>query len=180
MAEDVNVQDVNLDETEPVMGADDYVANINKLKQNTVPREQYEQLLKEKKVLADAVLEGEQIANENAVPEPTTKEKQERQKELRNIIFDTKTDKSNLELAKDILEFRDLTIELDGPESDPFLPVGTNIDVTQNDLIGAKKVADTFKHCIDASNGDSEFFTNELQRLTKDSMPMYRDKKNRR
>ena len=178
MAEDVNVQDVNLDESDPVMRADDYIANINKLKANTVPRDQYEELLKEKQVLANAVLEGDTIANDK-VPELTIKEKETKRQTIINRLFDTMNDRSNIDIAKDMLDLRDLTIDLDGPDKDPFLPHGTMITATQNDYITAKKVADGLKHCIDEADNDSEFFTNELQRITKDAMPMYRNKNRR-
>ena len=174
MAEEIIDQEVNLDEQDPGMDANDYIANINKIKNSTVSKEKYEQLKKENQTLADALLDGTDNDSQQAVPEPSTKEKVARQQELRNIIFDTNTDKTNLELAKDMLELRDLTIELDGADKDPFLPKGSRINVTQNDYIGAKKFADSLKHCIEVSDGDSEFFTNELQRITKDAMPFGR------
>ena len=53
-------------------------------------------------------------------------------------------------------------------EPDPFLPYGKQISPTRQDEETAAKVAQIYQECIDYAEGDSEVFTNELQRRTRD------------
>ena len=170
MAEEEKNLDQVLDDTgqETKIDANEYLENLRKLKMNTVSKDLYQKAINDNKKLADALLDGDVVGDTPKEKELTTLDKQKRQQELRNIIFDNSKDKTNLELAKDMVELRDLTIELDGPNNDPFLPKGSLISATQDDYIKAKNVADTFKQCIEVADGNSDIFTRELQRVTVD------------
>ena len=54
---------------------------------------------------------------------------------------------------------------------DPFLPIGNRISPTKEDIETANRVAEAFQSCIDYAEGDSQLFTQELQRITND-IPM--------
>ena len=177
MADEKNLdQDENLDIDEQNIEAVDYIGQIRKMQKNTVPLEKFNKVVADNKALSKAISDGvlDDVDDSIEDKEPTTKEKQKRQQELRDRLLNTSVDRSNLDIAKDAVELRDITIELDGPDKDPFLPKGSLVTVTQQDYIKAKNVADCWKHCIDYANGDSEIFTTELQRLTKDAMPFNR------
>jgi hypothetical protein len=57
---------------------------------------------------------------------------------------------------------------MDLGEEDCFVPQGSQITATDEDRRLAQKVADGLQECIDYAQGNSEVFTNELQRITKD------------
>ena len=86
--------------------------------------------------------------------------------DLRNELFNSPRELTNLEYVTKAMELREALIE--NGEPDPFLPVGKQISPTRDDLEGAEKVAQVYKECIDYAEGDSEVFTNELMRRTRD------------
>ncbi len=137
---------------------DDPVDVINKLKESTVSKEDYDKLKKEYSKAIDALVKNKQLAQENETPKKSIKE-------LREAYL--KEDQSNLEQAISMMELRDALIE--SGEPDPFLPIGQNIQPDEDDVRAAKRVADVIKDCIEVAQGDSQVFTNELQRRTIDT-----------
>ena len=137
----------------------DYISAINEIKQNSVPRDKYEQLEREKKELINALKNNSQI---NLVDDREKKSIDE----LRNDLFNTGRDLTNLEYVERTLALRDALIEKGEP--DPFLPNGKNYSITQDDINKAEIVAQTFRECVDYANGNSQLFTQELMRRTKD------------
>ena len=140
----------------------DYLAAIKELKQNSVDRSEYDKLRAENKKLIDAVVNGQPGQEEPAV----SKHSKEQIDELRNDLFNSPKELSNLEYVTKAMELREALIE--NGEPDPFLPVGKQISPTRDDLEGAEKVAQVYKECIEYAEGDSEVFTNELMRRTRD------------
>lgn len=140
----------------------DYLAAIKELKQNSVDRSEYEKLRAENKKLIDAVVNG-QPGQEEPVP---TKHSKEQIDYLRNELFNSPKELNNLEYITKAMELREALMENGKP--DPFLPVGKQISPTRDDLEGAEKVAQVYKECIEYAEGDSEVFTNELMRRTRD------------
>ena len=57
---------------------------------------------------------------------------------------------------------------MENGQPDPFIPVGKQISPSREDIEIAEKVAQVYKECIEYANGDSEVFTNELMRRTRD------------
>ena len=147
--------------------ATDYISAINEIKANSVPRDKYEQLEREKKELIQALKSNSQI---NLVDDSEKKSIDE----LRADLFTPGKDLSNLEYAKRTLALRDAIIAEGG--QDPFLPNGRNYNITQEDIVKAERVAQTFSECIDYANGDSQLFTNELMRRTKDDGSLRRSR----
>ena len=140
----------------------DYLAAIKELKQNSVDRSEYDKLRAENKKLIDAVVNGQPGQEEPVV----SKHSKEQIDDLRNELFNSPRELNNLEYVTKAMELREALIE--NGEPDPFLPVGKQISPTRDDLEGAEKVAQVYKECIEYAEGDSEVFTNELMRRTRD------------
>ena len=140
----------------------DYINAIKDLKQNGVDKAKYEALRLENKKLIDAVINGAPGQEEPAF----TKHSKEQIDDLRNELFNSPRELNNLEYVTKAMELREALIE--NGEPDPFLPVGKQISPTRDDLEGAEKVAQVYKEGIEYAGGDSEVFTNELMRRTRD------------
>ena len=140
----------------------DYLAAIKELKQNSVDRSEYDKLRAENKRLIEAVVNGQSGQEEPVF----TKHSKEQIDDLRNELFNSPRELNNLEYITKVMELREALMENGKP--DPFLPVGKQISPTRDDLEGAEKVAQVYKECIDYAEGDSEVFTNELMRRTRD------------
>ena len=140
----------------------DYINAIKELKQNSVDRSEYDKLRAENKRLIDAVVNGQPGQEEQVV----VKHSKEQIDELRNDLFNSPRELNNLEFITKTMELREALME--NGEPDPFLPVGKQISPTRDDIEGAEKVAQVYKECIAYAEGDSEVFTNELMRRTRD------------
>ena len=140
----------------------DYLAAIKELKENSVNRSEYDKLRAENKRLIDAVVNGQPGQEEPVV----SKHSKEQIDELRNDLFNSPKELNNLEYITKAMELREALME--NGEPDPFLPVGKQISPTRDDLEGAEKVAQVYRECIEYAEGDSEVFTNELMRRTRD------------
>ena len=140
----------------------DYLAAIKELKENSVNRSEYDKLRAENKRLIDAVVNGQPGQEEQVV----VKHSKVQIDDLRNELFNSPRELNNLEFITKAMELREALME--NGEPDPFLPVGKQISPTRDDIEGAEKVAQVYKECIDYAEGDSEVFTNELMRRTRD------------
>ena len=140
----------------------DYLAAIKELKENSVNRSEYEKLRAENKKLIDTVVNGLPGQEEQVVVKHT----KEQIDDLRNDLFNSPRELNNLEFITKTMELREALME--NGEPDPFLPVGKQISPTRDDLEGAEKVAQVYRECIEYADGDSEVFTNELMRRTRD------------
>lgn len=149
--------------TEQSNDSADLISAISEMRKNSVPREQYEKLQKEKNELLDALIDGGQVNIQEAAPSKSIEE-------MRNELFSKEAaDKgmSNLEFIERSLELRDAIIASGG--TDPFLPVGKGIELTRDDYEAAEFTAQQFRECIDVAQGNSEVFTAELMRRTVDN-----------
>jgi hypothetical protein len=143
--------------TEVEDNTQDYLDAIKNLKQNSVDRSKYDELRAENKKLLNAIVNGQEVE--------TSKEPERRStEEIREELFNH--EHSNLDYIKLSLELRENLIAEGKP--DPFLPVGRQISPTREDEELANKAAQVYKECVDFADGDSELFTNELMRRTKD------------
>jgi len=137
----------------------DYLAAIKELKQNSVARADFDKLKAENKKLIDAVVNGQSVDVEE-------QPKRRALEDIRDDLFNH--DHNNLDYVKLTLELRDTLMSEGKP--DPFLPMGAQISPTAEDVEKANKVAQVYQECIDYADGDSELFTQELQRRTNTSM----------
>ena len=139
----------------------DYIDQIKKLKENSVSKDDYDKLRLDNKRLIDALANGTQM---DVVESKTSTV--DKINELRTKLFSKGNDLNNLEYCKAAVELRDALIE--NEERDPFLPFGHNVVATESDHETAERVANIMRECIEYADGDSNIFTNELQRRTVD------------
>ena len=151
-------QQVNETRNEVEDNTPDYITAIKELKQNSVDRSEYDKLKAENKKLIQAVVNGQSIEGES-------KPEYRDVNEIRDELFNH--EHNNLDYVTLALELRNTLIAKG--ETDPFLPVGSQISPTADDAEKAEKVAQVFQECIDYANGDSALFTQELQRRTNTS-----------
>lgn len=138
----------------------DYIAAIKELKENSVDRAKYEALRADNKRLLEAVINGSPVEN-------TVKPQVDIQA-LRNELFNTEN-QTNLQYVENALKLRTALIE--SGEQDPFLPHGSKIVPTDEDIATANRVASILQECVDYADGDSAIFTSEVQRRTVDTAP---------
>ena len=140
----------------------DYIEQIKRLKESSVSKDDYDKLKADNKKLIDALANGTQLEGK---VEPKI-DAVENINNLRKKLFSKGNDLDNLEYCKTAVELRDALIEKG--ERDPFLPFGHDVVATDSDYESANRVATVIKECIDYADGDSDIFTNELQRRTVD------------
>lgn len=146
--------------TEEVVDNTDYIAAIKELKENSVDRQKYDALKADNKRLVEALVNGQTIET-NSKPQVDIQA-------LRNELFRNEN-QTNLQYVENALKLRNALIE--SGEPDPFIPQGSKVIATSEDISAAQRVADVLQECIDYAEGDSQVFTNELQRRTVDTMP---------
>ncbi len=152
MAEETKVQN-SVTGTEVEDMTPDYLAAIKELKENSVDRSEYDKLKAENKKLLDSIVNGTEIAQQPS-------EEKKSIEELRTAYL--KEDQTNLEFISNTLKLREALMAEGKP--DPFLPVGEQILPTDDDVAKAQHVAEVLQECVDYAEGDSNVFTNELQR----------------
>ena len=152
------VDDVNNSVTgqENVDDSVDYISALNEMKQNSVSRSEYEKLKADNKRLLDSIVNG---TSENVDVWPKKSIEELRKNFMKEGV-------SNLDYWKNALELRERLIEEGQP--DPMIPTGVRVAANQMDYDGVEKLVSGIQHCIDYANGDSQLFTNELQRITRD------------
>ena len=136
----------------------DYIEAIKEIKQNSVDKEAYNKLREENKRLLNSLVNGESV--------DVKKEEPVNIDELRDKLFNKES--TNLEYISNALKLREELMKQGKP--DPFLPAGKNIIPTEEDIKTADRVAKVLQECVDYADGDSNVFTNELQRVTVDSV----------
>lgn len=163
MAEEINNSESQQENVE--QGTNNYIEAIKEMKANSVDKAAYDKLKEENKQLLDALINGGQVTQE-LQKEPVDIDS------LRKRLFGGEAELSNLDYMKTALELREALLDQGSP--DPFLPYGQNIAPTDEDIRTADRVAEAIKSCIDYADGDSEIFTNELQRIMVDTSPIKR------
>ena len=140
----------------------DYIEQIKRLKETSVSKDDYNKLKADNKKLIDALANGTPI---DGKVEPKI-DAVENINNLRKKLFGKGNNVNNLEYCKAAVELRDAVIE--NGERDQFLPFGHNVVATDSDHETAERVANVMRECIEYADGDSDIFTNELQRRTVD------------
>lgn len=136
--------------------AGDYIEQLNNLRQNSVSKADYEKLLADNKKLATALANGEYNQQQKTESPVDINE-------LRKSLFNE--DNNNLQYCEKALKLRKAL--MDSGQIDPFVPTGRKINPTQFDFDTAEKVAQVMQECVDYAQGDSQLFTQELQRRTR-------------
>lgn len=153
MADEEKAQDQNND---PQFSAQDYIDNLNALKENMVSRDEYNKILADNKKLVNALSNGGGYSREEK-KQPVDLD------ELRKQLFSPQTQrKTDLEYFTQVMQLRDAVIERGG--QDPFLPYNREYIPTQQDIDDANRIADGIKECIEYAEGDPHVFTVALQK----------------
>ena len=140
---------------------------LKEMRENSVPKEDYEKVVNENKELVAQIINGDGGAG-NGQPTPEKVDI----KALREELYGPKSsDLSNLDFWKKTLKLRGAVIEQEG--YDPFLPHGSKIKPNEQDVERANAVAETVQKCIDEANGNSEVFTALLQAETANDSPSF-------
>ena len=144
-------------DNEPEMTANEYINQINNLRENTVSRQEYERIRNDNKELAKALINGTG-AN---IPGITQPEEKPDLNDLRKKLF-TKKSKNDLEYFTNLLALRD-GVMADG-QPDPFLPINREFRATAQDEADAERIATQIKEAIEYADGDPSVFSNALRR----------------
>lgn len=136
-----------------------YLEVIKNLKENSVSKDEYNKVLAENKNLVENYINGSYSQEEESTG-PQSRDPQEIRSELFNH------EHNNLEYIQLALELRNSLITRGEP--DPFLPQSSRYSPTLNDKDAAERCATVYKECVDYADGNSEIFTQELMRRTKD------------
>lgn len=136
------------DKIDEKTGDQDYLDAIKELKENSVPKADFDKLKEKNKELLQMVVNGEKLpAEEN--PENI----EDKKARLRKDLFSENVSLNNLEFVEKSIELRDTILEDEG--EDIFLPP----NATDADKEAVDRVVGIYKDCIEKSNGDSGVFT---------------------
>lgn len=144
-------------DNDPGMTANEYINQINNLRENTVSREEYERIKNDNRELAKALINGTG-ANIPGITKPEDKPDLD---DLRKKLF-TKKSKNDLEYFTNLLALRD-GVMADG-QPDPFLPINREFRATAQDEADAERIATQIKEAIEYADGDPAVFSNDLRR----------------
>lgn len=142
------MQQEQINEIDENTGDQDYLDAIKELKENSVPKADFDKLKEKNKELLQMVVNGETLpAEEN--PENI----EDKKARLRKELFSENVSLNNLEFVGKTIELRDTILEDEG--EDIFLPP----NATAADKEAVDRVVGIYKDCIEKANGDSGVFT---------------------
>ena len=151
----------------------DYIEAIKKLKETSVPREEFDKVKKQNRELLNAVINGQTV--EQPKPVETVEQKQLKLKQLKkDLAVAQEKGMSNLEYVSKSLQYRDTALSLG--LKDPFLPNGPT-GYTELDEMTANKVAEKLQEAVDNSEGNPAVFRNLFEQLVRDDSPLLKKKK---
>ena len=137
---------------------------LEALRANTVDKAEYERVVAERNQMFQSLASQ---PRPNAAPEAPKVDPTKRMAELRASLYGEDCQLSNLDYWKNTLELRQLILDQGG--RDPFLPYGKDNAIDDDDIKTVSRVVAGVQSCIDYADGDSDIFTNELQRITVDT-----------
>lgn len=151
-------------ENEEVNSNQVYIDALNELKAKSVSKEKYDQLVKERDGLVEALKTGNQVT----LVEP---EKEVDINELRDELYgDPEKEWRPTEYIEKTLKLREAVMKKG--DRDPFLPNGLDYIENDEDKRYAENMAKAYQECLDYAQGDDQLFVNELMRRTKDDSPI--------
>ena len=144
----------------------DYLAQIQEMKKNSVSREAYDKMRDENKRLLDAIVNGTDLKQEQ-----TEQPKMRTPDEVYIDFVVSDKPRSNVERAKLWIEYRE-SCKAAG-EPDPYVSNGTKVKPTAAEIESVDRTQAALEHCIEYSGGNDAIFTNELNRILVDTNPFY-------
>lgn len=143
----------------------DYIEAIKELKENTVPKEQFEKVQEEKKKLLNALLNDNRVDSQSEPKESVENLQNDLRTLKKELAVAQEQGMSNLEYVSKALKFRQKAIALG--LQDPFLP-NSPMGPDDNDIKTAQKVADKLQECVDEANGNPAVFRNLFEQAVRD------------
>lgn len=153
MSEEEKIEQTKDDEN---FGAQDYIDNLNALKDTMVSKDDYLKVVEDNRKLMNA------LANGDYSEKPEPKEPVDLDKLRYEVFAPEKQRRTNLQYFKDVMALRDGLIEAGEP--DPFLPHNREYVPNQQDIETVENMVAQIKECIEQSEGDSRLFNALLQR----------------
>ena len=136
--------------------AEEYAAALEKVKKNTVSREEYEKLRAEHSTLIEKTANGELISEPE--PEADTRD----YKQIAADFLKNNEGATNLDRATELLKYRDKMLK--AGKYDPFTPNSKFKATTQSERETSERVADVLRECVEKCGGDPEVFNQLLER----------------
>lgn len=152
MAETERIEETKVEE--------DYIAKINELKANTVPKADFDKLREDNRKLLDSIVNGQEQAKET----PKEDDKVDIQA-LRNELYGGKFEGTDLEYMAKTLALRKAI--MDNGDPDPGVCNGVKTVATEGDYENCAAVCDLLQEVVDYANGDPQVFRAELMRRVK-------------
>ena len=145
-----------MDENNQVFTADDYLNNLQALKDNTVSRDDYQRLVEDNKKLAKALANGEFTSAEEAKSKPVLTSEEARAK-----LFNGKK-KPDLQLFSEVLDLRSAVLAEGG--RDPFIFSDPEYIPTEQDKLDAERISKSIEEALEYADGDPTIFRTEMMR----------------
>lgn len=136
-----------------------YIELLQQLKSSTVSKDQYNRVIQENKMLAEALVNNQSIDTGESKTQYTEKDIAA----LRSDLYKINGNITNLEYIRKTLELRQALI--DQGERDPFLPNNADYRESEFDAEKAQYIADGLKQMCDYCGNDSALFNSELKRV---------------
>lgn len=135
----------------------DYISEIQRLKETTVSKEDYNKLKADNKKLITALSNGGTMEGK---VEPKV-DPIENINNLRKELFGSGNNSMNdLDMVSKMLELRKEIIDNGG--TDPFLPKGHKVRITDNDKECANRVARVLAECVEDAEGSNRRFMSNV------------------
>lgn len=155
---------------EPKKDYNDYIEQIEKLKESTVDKAEYDALKAENKKLVETL-------SIRKTKEPTPNE--EPKKDISKLWKDFRSIKNgDCKLWSKALEIREETIKQEG--YDPFTSPDKELSHNKNEMEAYENVAKVVKDCLDQAKGDDEVFRSVLKAKTYDDPALVMYLKNKK
>lgn len=153
-----NPEVINPEDPAPEFGADQYIAELNRVKSDMVPKSDYDRVVAENSKLARAVADHDYSSD---IESPADND--QRIAALRkNLYGGGKKYRNDLEYFTDTLDLRHRLMEKG--EGDPFLPCNSAYVPNEADEVRAQEIADSIQDAVDYADGDPEVFSVEMRR----------------
>ena len=127
---------------------------VQKLKDNTVPKAEYDRLLKRNKELTQAWMNNQQQQQKQEDPDTIESLREE-------LYSENRKEMTNLEAAQKTLKLRQKII--DSGKTDPFLSTNPKAEYSEEEIRTAERVADGLQNMVDEADGNAAYFNAMLK-----------------
>ena len=151
--------------TEVTPTTEELLAQVEKMKKETVPLDKYTKALEENKALVNQIINGGSGDEENHQEVMYTDEELNKLNE--ELFGSDNCELTNLDYVTKALALRDGILQKSGGKVDIFVGTHNQFEPSQEDYYRAENTAETYRECIEYAKGDSQLFTQEIQRRMK-------------